>query len=192
VTQVRHWFVGAMLYASLACYTTAAGAPSHAVTFDVERRGTICVHAPGARGLTAACSKRYGATQQDRALRHALRGADETVGMLHYADDGRTYLVFLVRVPSNAAHRTGYCGAGYEDSLVAARIHGDKLRLTDRLLVQSCLQSFTLEGGQPDNIMQAIAVDGGRRQITMRRESAPQDTLIHLESGTFKEATTPP
>lgn len=191
MTNAHHCFVATVLYAALVSCKAAAGTPSHSVTFDAERRGAICVDARGAPKLTATCRKRYGATQLDRDPVRALRGADETVDILHYTDNGQSYLVLLVSVPSNAAHRTGHCGAGYEDSLIAARIDGDKLRLTDRLLVQSCLESLTLEGGRPDNVMQAIAVDGGRRRVSLRRESASHDTLIQLQSGKFKEATAP-
>ncbi|GGZ05604.1 hypothetical protein ACFFTM_09885 [Pseudoduganella plicata] len=181
-----------LVHIVLGCCEAAAGAPSsHLVTFDVKGRGTICVNAPGAPKLATPCPKRYGPAQQDRPLARAMRGADETTVVLHYQDDGKSYLVFLVSVPSNPAQRASHCGAGYEDSLVSARIHGGTLHLTDRLLFQSCLASLTLDRGRPDNVVKALMVDSECRQISFRREFAAQDTVIRLRSGTFEEAPTP-
>lgn len=65
-------------------------------------------------------------TAIERIVR-ASAGLDANPGLPHYTDNGRTFLVFLVSVPSNCADRTGYCGASYEDSLVSARTDGDGL-----------------------------------------------------------------
>jgi len=120
-----------------------------------------------------------------------MRGADATTAILHYTDNGRTFLMLLVSVPSNRTDRSGYCGAGYEDSLVSARIDGNRLRLTDRILIQSCRESLTLEGGRPGDIGRALAVDIELREVRLQRESSGHGTLIRMQAGTFQETTAP-
>lgn len=70
---------------------------------------------------------RMSADDCDRANRASKRGVDAIPGLLRHTDNDRTFLVFLVSVPSNRADRTGYWGAGYEDSLVSACTYDDQL-----------------------------------------------------------------
>jgi len=134
---------------------------------------------------------RISADDCDRANRASKRQVDANPGRLHYTDNGRTFLILLGSVPSNPADRTGCCGAGYEDRRVCARINGDRLRLTDRMRIQSCRESLILEGGRPDDIGRALVVDIELREVRLQRESSGHGTLIRMQAGTFQETTAP-
>lgn len=134
---------------------------------------------------------RISADDCDRANRASKRQVDANPGRLHYTDNGRTFLILLGSVPSNPTDRTGCCGAGYEDRRVCARINGDRLRLTDRMRIQSCRESLTLEGGRPNDIGRALVVDIELREVRLQRESSGHGTVIRMQSGTFQETTAP-
>lgn len=59
------------------------------------------------------------------------------------------------------------------------------------MLIQSCRESLTLEGGRPDDIGRALAVDIELREVRLRRESSAHGTVIRMQSGTFQETTAP-
>ena len=81
----------------------------------------------------------------DSAIRSAVRGASELVGIgaRAFPDGDRSYFVLAVAMPSVERPGTGFCGAGTEDKLILIEWRGKarKLVMRDQLEIQSCLKS---------------------------------------------------
>ena len=72
--------------------------------------------------------------------------------------DGRTYAVIGVAVPSVARQGGGFCGSGTEDYLLLLEVKERlrRLELRDRLQVQSCLQSMVLRSDMGSELTHAL------------------------------------
>jgi len=92
---------------------------------------------------------------QDRGLVVATTGLTDllAVGNRGFLQGGRTFIVLAITLPSTVNRGTGYCGAGTEDSLLLLEWTPEHtLKLDDRLLVQSCLQSLALQSDQGSDL----------------------------------------
>lgn len=93
----------------------------------------------------------------DSAIRSAVRGASELVGIgaRAFPDGDRSYFVLAVATPSVERAGTGFCGAGTEDKLILIewRGKGQKLVMRDQLEIQSCLKSIALQSDQGSDLL---------------------------------------
>lgn len=87
----------------------------------------------------------------DNALLKLIRSVREVKAVGEgFSDSGRTFFVLATSMASKAdvSHGAGFCGAGSEQSLwlLELNVRRGVLKLSDALLVQSCMRSLSLVG----------------------------------------------
>lgn len=176
----------ALLFAPLAIAGTAAGtAEKTVIAFADQSRVALTVKG---NQVTAhyADALHAGARLTVRApLAALLLKAESTRYLLHDPDPRGGLAVIIASVPSTSTRGQGYCGAGHEDYAVLIEKAGDTLAYKDRYLLQSCMQSVTLEADDPDDIRTALALDDAHFSFTYRLLGDPRQTTIVVKRGKF-------
>ncbi|MGS0612804.1 hypothetical protein WMO33_15375 [Xanthomonas oryzae pv. oryzicola] len=94
-----------------------------------------------------------------KIIRNLAASSDD----IHFVDtkivsiENQDLLVAVFRTPSNAHGRSGFCGSGHEDYLVAIKLKGDTAELLDKKIIQSCLNSISLFSDNGDDPSKAIS-----------------------------------
>lgn len=108
-----------------------------------------------------------------------LSDSDERTCLMAQGD-GKAW-VFLVRTPSAKRQGVGFCGAGHEDRLVYVFDDGQQARIGNGILVQSCLQSLSLESDDADNVKSAFEVDAARQEIRFAWLGKPGGKRVRID-----------
>lgn len=115
------------------------------------------------RGKSPAGALEYRHRKQDLQiepdLRKELSKADEAFVLSRWPFTFEAAPAFAVvtRTASRSQNTEGYCGAGHEDHILLVSIDKDVVRLRDKVLVQSCLESISLVSDRGDSPREALS-----------------------------------
>ena len=136
---------------------------------------TFCISHSQEKNKQAECTRTIQASQVAAELATLLIRADEVDTILSLSSEKPEQMILLTRTASNRANPLGYCGAGYEDVLLLISHDGNKYSLHDQFLLQSCLQSITLQSDYPDEVVRSITVNAKQKVIELQWLSKPDD-----------------
>ena len=124
------------------------------------------------------------------SLTSHLMKADEAF-FIFKIKSNRNLFVVLLREPSNPKHRTGYCGAGFEDFLLLIEITSKEAYLRDQFLLQSCIESRLLYSEMNEDSLEdplkSIEIDKNNLLIKFEwlEEIQGNSRTIRVEDGHF-------
>lgn len=124
------------------------------------------------------------------AVHHAEAAATRPWALNGMPNKGRLWL--LVRQASRANGGASFCGAGHEDRLLLIQVVKSVGKPVGGLLVQSCLQSISMDADNLDDILGAINVNEHDGTLNFQRSmsnditSFRQDVTIGIEASRMK------
>lgn len=155
--------------------------------FDTPHDGRVCLSGNMLSARPLHCKISLSKSNVDADAFKLIDLADKVYFVQEKNEDGRRYFMLLLRIPSVPEARAGYCGAGYEDILLAVGLNGKKLIYFDKFVIQSCLKAVALDSATPDDPLKSITVRADNGAIEFRWLINPDDRLhtLHMQSGKF-------
>lgn len=183
--QLRAPLASFLVYA----FIGSAHAGGEKFQFPSPEHGSVCMETPNREfDRMSRCGAHTPSIHIDKKVSDLLKGAELLIPVLATGEVRKTRLVFLARAPSNSAHPTGFCGAGYEDSLLLLQEHNGNLKIRDRFLIQSCLKSLVLEPDQEDDPRNSFVLSVAPPGISFRwsGDDALTTRIISVENSSLK------
>jgi hypothetical protein len=124
----------------------------------------------------------------DRKLESLLRRSDSFQFLLTGQNADENLAIIVSSLPSRATGGTGFCGAGHEDFAVLVQKKNQTIFIKDKYLLQSCLQSRTLDTENPDNVLSGLAVNNHAFSFTFVLLEGPDNvkTTVSVENERFR------
>lgn len=97
----------------------------------------------------------------NRTLKAKMRAADDAAFLPVNIQIGpqKHARWLILRSPSRVSGNSGFCGGGHEDRLLLIEVIGSTAKRVDEYLVQSCLQSISMDVDQLDELTKAFSQD---------------------------------
>lgn len=161
----------------------------HAASAGVGRDWTVLI------GKHASVKIDETQVHVERSLQARLRRAEGAAFLpLEQLGSGRAvfWRWLLLREASRARGDAGFCGAGHEDHLLLFKVTKSVGVVREDFLVQSCLQSISMNVDQFNELMGAIGIDEQTGQLSLQQlisgdtESFRQAVRLQVISGRVK------
>lgn len=115
-----------------------------------------------------------------RELDSAIAHADALHFLLHDPDTSSGLAIIVLSEPSTNTSGHGFCGAGTEDNVILIEKRNHTITYKDRYLLQSCLQSITLDADNPDDVLSGLSTDARAFTVTFKLLDDPDKKMTTL------------
>jgi hypothetical protein len=186
-TMNKYAVLAMVFIISVASKTSAAGPVlEERSLFTISNSKNICIRTTRSASPNK-CDQVFNVRNVDKNLAIILKNSEEIFPAFSKKTSDGNYFVFISRAPSKAPQSTGYCGAGFEDSLILLLYKKNKLYFRDDFLLQSCLQSIILESDDSSDILKSITIDSDSHLIKFRWMTKPNDMphTVEILGGKF-------
>lgn len=117
-----------------------------------------------------------------------------TVATRHSAT--RRERILIARFPSAPDRPMGRCGAGFEDYAYLLRVTAGAADVLDRVMLQSCLESVSIESDAPEDPLRRLRKEQHNGVLRFVRSSPPDHTpvlmVLRMAGGKLELVEAPP
>ncbi|MBP1202860.1 hypothetical protein JOD97_000874 [Duganella sp. 1411] len=171
---------------ALTVHVVSAATQAPVLLFRLENSEAICIET-GKNTSSRDCDHFVNSNSLDKGAKQILRQSEALLPVFSQPSERGIYLVVIARTPSRIPQGNAYCGAGYEDHAVLFEYTNKKTSLRDDFLLQSCLNSISLDPGGDDDILKSLFVDQHNHSIRFRwlTDAEDQNHTLTIANGKF-------
>jgi len=161
--------------------------PSSALTLAVSDTVKVCLSLDKTKPYWLHCEQTLPEDAVDSRLAQSLKHAEKLVHLATHFQERSKHFLLLARIPSNRGNPMGFCGAGREELLVLVAYEQGRIRYLDEFLLQSCLQSISLQSAAPDQSISYIDLQDEKQRLTFHWMALQADGhfALHYGEGRF-------